>query len=159
MARDDEIRALIGFSLRKQPPFAGLSDEQVAQIASVSLESDVPPGEVFYRQGDPAAGFYIVVSGSVRLVEGIGADGSGGRDLGRLTSGACFGDMDVLEDSARPVTAIAVGTVTIIAISRHDFEGLLGSNPSLALSIMLSLVKHISPEGDEARRGPRGKVN
>lgn len=143
----------IAKSLRRCPAFSVLSDSQIARLASSTVAAKLPSGEVIYRRGDPAAGFYLVVAGTVRL----DADGDGGANhqdgTGVLGPGECFGELDVLEDSPRAATAVVLDDASVVAFDRGDFELLLLRSPDLLRQILDSLEAHLSRrDGDPGIR-------
>ena len=132
--------------LRKEIVFSDLDDAGLSSIVSLAVEATIPPGAVLYRQGDPSAGFYIITSGAVRLLVGMAKDGTGGREVLTISAGNCFGAMDVLEETPRPHSAMAIDPVCLVAIDRRDFEALLASDVKVAESIIRSVEKHLATE-------------
>lgn len=141
----------IATSLRRCPAFSVLSDSELARLASSTVAAKLPSGEVIYRRGDPAAGFYLVVAGAVRLDAGGDAGANGPDGTRVLGPGECFGELDVLEDSPRAATAVALDDPSVVAFDRGDFELLLLQSPDLLQHILDSLEAHLSRRaGDEA---------
>ena len=61
--------------------FSGVDAEGLARISEQITELDVPADRVIARQGEIGTGFFIVVTGGVRVVraEAKPADGAGNR--------------------------------------------------------------------------------
>lgn len=143
----------IAKSLRQCPAFSALADSEIAALAATSVTARIRPGEVIYRRGDPAAGFYLIVAGSVRLVAGSDPVGSAPRPDQAVGPRACFGDLEVLEDVPRAATAVAADELTVVAFDRGDFELLLIQNPRLVEHILESLEAHTGSIGTSGGDG------
>ena len=53
--------------LREAPLFSGLDNADVRRLASVTTATSYPPGEAIFSEGDEALGFYVVISGRVKV--------------------------------------------------------------------------------------------
>lgn len=62
--------------LAEHPFLKGLSPHQVRLLADCAMVTRFQPGEVIFREGDPANRFYLILSGKVAIE-------SQGRDSGR----------------------------------------------------------------------------
>jgi signal transduction histidine kinase len=61
--------------LRKIKVFSDLPQEHLAWLAEKFEETRFQPGEVFFREGDPADHLTVILEGEIRLQRGAGADG------------------------------------------------------------------------------------
>lgn len=87
------------------------------------------PGEIIFRQGDPAEHVFVITKGHV---EAIYADPVKGEViLGRLGPEEYFGETAILSRLPRQATARAVDAVELLAIHRTDFLRLYASLPRL----------------------------
>ena len=109
--------------------FKGIGADGIASLAGRATEVTFPAGHVIARQGEIGTGFFIVVSGQVRVVKD-------GTVLARLGPGEFFGELSVLD--GRPRNAmVATETVTeCLALASWDFEATLLANPALSLAIL-----------------------
>ncbi len=99
-------------------------------------------GQCVFKEGEPGNRFYLIVKGEVRISRNI--PGSGEEALAVLQPGACFGEMAVFDRSERSTDAIANGPVTLMTISRPDFEILLDFNRDMAYKILWSMTRLLS---------------
>ena len=76
-------------------------------------------GQVIVREGDPADAFYVVVSGTARVLK----RGENGEEvpLNLLGRGESFGEMGLLSDSTRNATVRASGRVQALRLDRGTF--------------------------------------
>ncbi len=91
------------------------------------------PGEVIFRQGDPADHVFVVTQGQV---EAVYADPiKGDVILTRFGPGEYFGETAILSRLPRQATTRAVDAVELLAIHRADFLRLYASLPRLRARI------------------------
>ena len=76
-------------------------------------------GQVIVREGDPADAFYVVVSGSARVLKR--AENGEEVPLNLLGRGESFGEMSLLADSTRTATVRASSPVQALRLHRDDF--------------------------------------
>lgn len=60
--------------LRKLPLFAGLSDEQLAELAAAGSEVAIEPGITLFVEGHPAEAWWVLLDGTIELVRRIGRE-------------------------------------------------------------------------------------
>jgi CRP-like cAMP-binding protein len=131
LTHDHKANLLAGCRL-----FEGLSPEQLAVVAERAVEVEFPSERVIARQGEVGTGFFVVVSGTVRVVRD-------GETLNRLGPGEFFGEMSVLDQMPRVAAVIADGPVTCLGIASWDFERLLLEEPPLALAILRGVARRL----------------
>ena len=126
--------------LRGVPIFAELDDDALRSVLDCATEFDAPTGHVLAEAGMPGAGLFIVEDGSV-VVEA--ADHP--RELG---PGEFFGEISLLlPDTPRAARVQVRRAARLLAISRHDFERLLTSQPPMAIAMLRVLAKRILDPG------------
>src|SRR4029450_10995139 len=81
--------------------FAGVAPPDLATVASRAVEVDFPANHVIARQGEIGTGFFLIVSGSVRVVRG-------GEDVAVLGPGEFFGELSVLDGQPRGAQGVSV---------------------------------------------------
>lgn len=62
---------MLASSIRWNPFFSGLDDDQIAHIAKASRKMDVESGYEFFHEGEEIDAFYLVKEGTVSLTMGI----------------------------------------------------------------------------------------
>jgi CRP-like cAMP-binding protein len=112
--------------------FAGVDDAGRARIADRMTEVDLPADRVIARQGEIGTGFFIVVSGAVRVVR----DGETIADLG---PGQFFGELSVIDRQPRVAQVISSGPTTCLALASWDFEAIIAEQPTVAMAILREL--------------------
>jgi glutaminase len=120
--------------LSEQPLLAGLTDEELADLASLGSIKIYQPGEKIIATGDPASSLFFLRSGVVHvtLPDGI--------RLATLTAGMAFGEMALLE-SRRSADVIADMAATAFEVPLRDFERFRGKHPRAGERIMRNLAQ------------------
>src|SRR5512141_610447 len=53
--------------LKKSLLFSGLDEENLKEVAIIATKRSFARGESLFTEGEPAAGFYLLASGSIKL--------------------------------------------------------------------------------------------
>lgn len=126
--------------LRSVPIFAELDDDGLRSILACATEFDAPAGHVLAEAGMAGSGLFVIEEGSVN-VEVPGSP----RELG---PGEFFGELSLLvPDTPRAARVRAHTPARLLALSRHDFERLLASEPKMALAMLRVLARRILDPG------------
>ena len=113
-------------SLSHNPWFDALPlAERKAMLAAADV-LHLRPGEMAYRKGDTAGGFYGVLSGSLK-VSTLGEDGREGI-LSVMEAGNWFGETTLLDGLPRPHDMTAIEPCTLLVIPPTDFAQLMQRN-------------------------------
>ncbi|MDR7522925.1 MAG: cyclic nucleotide-binding domain-containing protein [Armatimonadota bacterium] len=129
--------------LRRVELFSGVPARALGLIADKTVEVAFEPGQYIVRQGQVGTGFYLVVSGRVRVVRG-------GQILARLGPGEFFGELSVLDQSPRVAHVLAEEPTTCLALASWDFTELLEKNPKIALGLLRTLARRLRAATDQA---------
>jgi len=116
-------------ALTRVPLFAGCSEYEVREIAELAHLLRFEDGAVIVPEGEEGLGFYFVTSGRARVLRD-------GIPIATLGSGDFFGEVSLIEGSARNASVTAEGETICIGILRSFFRPLLARNPRLALRIL-----------------------
>ena len=131
------------------------SSEAVESTSSLSIFSlpaferfkkSYEPGEVMIAEYEPGDCFYLIQSGTVRLVKCVNG---ASKNLDVLKPGEFFGEMAILDKSPRSATCMADGRVECLEFNKENFELLITGNPQIALILLKLFCKRIY---DQKRR-------
>lgn len=126
------------------PLFGGVGASGISALSGRATEVDFPAGHVIARQGEIGTGFFVVVTGGVRVVRD-------GAVLAHLGPGDFFGELSVLDRQPRNAMVVAETSTTCLALASWDFEAALQENPALALAILRGVATRLR-EATEAIR-------
>src|SRR5260221_5418245 len=108
----DETTQLLG----RTRLFGGVDAAGLERIAARITELDVPADRVISRQGEIGTGFFIIVSGAVRVVRD-------GETIANLGPGEFFGELSVLDGPPPNAQVVSSEATTCLALASLDFEG------------------------------------
>jgi CRP-like cAMP-binding protein len=131
MADQEKIAQLRGI-----PMFASLPDDALERLAANASDFDAPAGHVLIQPSQAGSGLLILTTGRA-IVE-----------LGSQTldchAGECIGELSLLVEDVVHVARVRAATdVEGFAISRHDFETLLDSDPHIAVGMLRILARRL----------------
>ncbi len=118
--------------LARAPLLDGVDDAGIATIAKRVVEVGFPKDHVIARQGEVGTGFFMVASGSVRVVRD-------GRTIATIGPGDFFGELSVLDGQPRTAQVVADEPTICLALATWDFEAVVRDEPAVALAIMRGL--------------------
>ncbi len=116
------------------PLFEGLSADQHRDLGSIAIEKPYKRGSTIFTEGAPGTGFYVVVSGRVKIFK-LSPDGKE-QILHIFGPGEPFGEVPVFEGRNFPAHATALEPSVCLYFPRSAFIELIKSNPSLALAML-----------------------
>jgi CRP-like cAMP-binding protein len=115
--------------LQRVPTFAqlGFSALQIVAIGSEAKQLD--ENEVLFNAGDAADAGYVIQTGALKLLRPDAKKADNGVMVG---PGVLIGELALLTETKRPVTAIATEPTTVMRISRSLFRKVLEGFPDAA---------------------------
>ena len=135
-------------TLRGIPLFTDVAESDLEQIASHLIERKYPKATTIVEEGLPGDYMYIVREGRVKVTK-LSEDGRE-KILDMLDEGAFVGDMALLDRAPRSASVKTLTPVTVLALSRSDFMGLLTKSPDLALAVIQELTRRLRTVNDQA---------
>ncbi len=129
--------------LERVPSFAILGRDALRILAIGAESRYIHSGEVLFTVGDPADAGYVVQDGSFRLT----TDNTDSNSAGvTVTRGVLLGELALLTETTRPVTAIAAEPSTVIRVPRSLFLKMLEGYPDAAARMR----EHIAARTNQA---------
>ncbi|MFW5750181.1 MAG: Crp/Fnr family transcriptional regulator [Planctomycetota bacterium] len=118
-----------------------LPPDDLAALAGMIGPRHFPAGATLFRQDDPAAGFHVVETGSVRVAR-LSPDGRE-QILHIFGPGELIGEVPVFQGGRYPAGAVAVSAVASLWIPRDRFVQLSEGNPALLLDMLALLARRL----------------
>jgi CRP-like cAMP-binding protein len=137
---DLKITGLIS-SLRCCQLFTGLPSEDLAAIASFSLQRVVAKDDYLFRQGAVSEGFYVMVRGAIN-VHRVSAEGKE-QVIHVFRTGETFAEAALASPTGYPADARAVEPSTVLVIPKAPILAFLGRRPDLAMRMLGSMSAHL----------------
>ena len=122
--------------IRGIPMFADLDDASVKQLASDFIEREFDAGASIATEGEGGLNFFVVESGA--------ADVSvGGKPVGSLGPGDSFGEIALVDKSARSATVVATSRLRAYALPVWSFRSFAESRPSVTWKLLELLAERL----------------
>ncbi|HNX78039.1 MAG TPA: methyl-accepting chemotaxis protein [Candidatus Rifleibacterium sp.] len=120
--------------LRQVNLFKSLSDKALLDLSAITIEQNIPPKNVVFKEGDKGDALYIVKSGKVNILKrnNSGVDSV----LVSLGKGAVIGDMAIIDEQPRSASVATIQETTFFIITKDDFRNLLADVPDISFQIL-----------------------
>jgi CRP-like cAMP-binding protein len=132
LRRDAKVKLI-----SRVPLFDGCSGRELAQVAGIAQQIDVPEGTVMIREGEPGRDFFALVEGSVDVRKGK-------RRIAALGPGDFVGEIALLTDAPRTATVRATSPVSALRMTRQGFSTLLDASPRMRGKVIKTLADRLA---------------
>ena len=123
------------------PLFNGLSQEQLIELGGIVSDQRYKRGTTIFAEGDRGVGFYILVSGQVKIYK-MSLDGKE-QTLHIFGPGEPFAEAAVFTGKSYPAYADALQDSRVFFIPREAFVTLIRDNPALAMNMLGALSQRL----------------
>ncbi|MEO5575201.1 MAG: cyclic nucleotide-binding domain-containing protein [Gaiellaceae bacterium] len=120
------------------PLFASASKQELAEIASIADEIDLPDGKVLIREGDSGREFFVLIEGSAEVERG-------GKQVASIGPGDFFGEIALVSKTPRNATITTTSPVRALVITDRAFRHLLDHSPQIAVGVLTALAERLAP--------------
>jgi CRP/FNR family transcriptional regulator, cyclic AMP receptor protein len=119
------------------PLFSGLQRRERKEIASLMKARSLEPGESIAVEGEQGVGFFVIESGTARVLVG-------GKERRMLGPGDYFGEIALITQAARSATVTADTPVRCWGLTSWDFRPIVQDNATVAWGLLEALAKMLS---------------
>ena len=109
----------------------------LAGSAFKDVGKEFPKGTILFKEGDEGKEMFLINSGEVKLSR---KTSQGDVVLAKLGFGEFFGEMSVITNEPRTVTAESITDCRLNVITKDVLETLVAGKPLVALSILKKLM-------------------
>ncbi|HLX32660.1 MAG TPA: cyclic nucleotide-binding domain-containing protein [Gaiellaceae bacterium] len=127
--------------LKQVPLFAGCSKRELAEIASLADEFNLPGPREVMREGARGREFMIILEGEADVIRK-------GRLVAGLGPGDFVGEIALVTGEPRTATVRTRGPAHVLFLSTSGFRTLLRDVPSIQAKVLMTLAARIPPEYD-----------
>ena len=120
------------------PLFASASKQELAEIASIADEIDLPEGKVLIQQGDTGREFFVLVEGTAEVARG-------GKKVAAIGPGDFFGEIALIAKTPRNATITTTSPVRALVITDRAFRQLLDHSPQIQIGVLTALAERLAP--------------
>jgi len=123
------------------PLFGGLNNEEMKAIADVATVRDAYKGHIFFMDGDPAVGLYVLFEGKVRIYK----SNPEGKEytIHIINPNRFFAEAAIFEGDHYPANCIALEDSIVGYFPKDDFIDLISRHPRISLKIIASLSRFL----------------
>jgi len=136
--------------LRKHPYFADLEPEAFEQLCRYAKHSILKRGATIFSKGDPGISLFAVISGTVKI--SISSPDGRNAILNLIGAGEIFGEIALLDGSARSADATAHTSCELFTIDRREFIPFVRSQPALAMKFIELLCTRLRRTSDQVEQ-------
>jgi len=123
--------------LKQCPLFAGLREEDLKRINGIALPRQVGKREVLFSEGEEAKGFYVILSGKVKLYK-ISPEGKE-QILHMVSAPDAFAEAALFLEGSYPAFAEALVDSQLLFFPKRNFVHLIEKHPQLSINMIVSL--------------------
>ena len=128
--------------LRSALLLSGLSREQIQRVSRHATRVALDEGQMLFTQGEPAARFYLVLSGQIRLFR-LSPEGVE-KVIEIVSPGQTFAEALMFLNAPRyPVCAAALSPAELIAINARDFALMLHASTETCFVLLGALSQRL----------------
>jgi CRP/FNR family transcriptional regulator, cyclic AMP receptor protein len=125
--------------IRRAPLFARCSKRELAEVASIADELDLPAGRELIREGQRGREFFVLLEGEADVTQD-------GKKIAPMKGGAFFGEIALVSDAPRTATVTATTPVRVLVVTDRSFKTLLEHAPSIQLKVLRALAERLAPQ-------------
>jgi CRP/FNR family transcriptional regulator, cyclic AMP receptor protein len=133
--------------IRGVPLFAAADDRFLERLAGEFMERTFNAGDTIAEEGASGQTFIVIERGQVSVTVH-------GQEVGRLGPGDAFGEMALIDKSARTATIRADTNVHVYQLPVWSFRPLVESHPEMAWALLETVAQRVREA--EARAGSSG---
>jgi thioredoxin reductase (NADPH) len=128
MAVEEQTESTLSETPDRDGAFPRLSDEQIAGLAEYGERRTTRVGDVLFREGDESYDFFVVLRGTVAVIDGFGADE---RLIGVHGERRFLGELSLLTGQAAFFTAVVREEGEVLVVPVERLRTLVGHDPAL----------------------------
>ena len=116
--------------------FAGLDDRSIERLAGEFIERNFEPGQEIAQEGEGGLNFFVVGEGEADVTVG-------GQKVGTLTSGDSFGEIALVDKSARSATITATTQMRAYGLPIWSFRPFAQEHPDVSWALLELLAERL----------------
>lgn len=132
-ARSQELNRKVEV-LKQMPLFRHLTYKEILRVLALTEVKDYPPGEEIITEDQPGSELFIILSGKVKLHKE-------GALVTHVGQGAHLGEMALVDNGPRSVSATIEEPTRMLVLRRRDFNDLIRNYPRLSVKLLWSFVQ------------------
>jgi CRP/FNR family cyclic AMP-dependent transcriptional regulator len=123
--------------LKGVPLFARCSKKELAEIAQIADEIDLPEGKQLTKEGGRGREFFVLVDGTADVRRKR-------RKIGTLGPGDFLGEIALVTRTPRTATVTTSSPVRALVVSEQNFRRLLERSPDVQIKVLEALAERVA---------------
>jgi len=119
----------------------GLDAQELAEITDLASFKHLAKGEILFFEGDPAFGFFILLTGRVRIYKSS-LDGKE-YTLHSIGPGQMFAEVAIFRGTSFPANCMATEESSVAFLPKEEFTELLAKSPQISLKMIAALAAFV----------------
>ena len=119
--------------------FKFFEEDELGDMPCYFSLRNVSAGETIWREGDACDYMTFILSGHIEIKKETEFKG-GQITLGIYGPGSIAGELCILDQKPRAVTATAIDAVSLVLLSREHFDKLLQEHPALGMKLLKGML-------------------
>jgi CRP-like cAMP-binding protein len=125
--------------IKHAPLFAHCSKKELAEVASIADELDLPEGRQLIREGQRGREFFVLLEGEAEVTQN-------GKQIATMRGGDFFGEIALISDAPRTATVTTTTPVRVLVVTDRAFRSLLDHVPAIQLKVLKALAERLAPQ-------------
>ncbi|MEN8193906.1 MAG: cyclic nucleotide-binding domain-containing protein [Bacteroidota bacterium] len=123
--------------IKNTPLFENLGRSNFKHLYALLNHRSYKSNEYVFHQGDPGNAFYIIVEGSIKIIQ----TSEENKEIlsTELHRGDFLGELALIEDDIRPASAVALSNSKLAVIFKSDLDSFMKKYPLAGVEIMRNL--------------------
>src|SRR4029453_17642185 len=119
-----------------------LSPDALEKLEALLVKKELPAGEGIFRERSSGDVMYFIESGSIQISKNV--EGDVQTPLAVLSPGQCFGEMSLIDNTARSASARSVEPTVVLCLSRDDFNVFLETEPLATAKFLMGILAEVN---------------
>jgi len=118
------------------PLFSTCSKHQLAQVAALTVQADLPKGTVMTREGAFGGLAYLIATGQAKVTRD-------GKRIAQLGPGDVVGELSLIDGKRRSATVTATTDLEVLKLDREDLLTLIKKAPPVVRKLLEALAQRV----------------
>jgi CRP-like cAMP-binding protein len=132
LSKDSKVAAIT-----RVPLFGRLSKRELARVAQLADEVDLPAGKTLTKEGSHGSQFFVLLEGSADVQRE-------GQWIATMQGGDFFGEIALVTDVPRTATVTTTSPVRALVITDRDFRSLLHESPAIQGKVLEAIASRLA---------------
>lgn len=124
-------------AIARVPLFCRLSKGELARIAQLADEVDLPEGKMLTKEGSRGHEFFVLLEGSADVQQN-------GQRIATMRGGDFFGEIALVTDVPRTATVTTTSPVHALVITDRGFRDLLRKSPAIQGKVLEAIASRLA---------------